>query len=277
MSWIEVRARIPGDYRDRSPFVDAFREHGVENTLETGAEVVGCLPDVEGAAFRAQRLAEALWDRGAEDVAMRAFEEENWEEAWKRFFRPRRVGRRFLVRPSWEPPSEADDLLEIVLDPGQAFGTGDHATTRLCLELMEDAICPGARVADVGCGSGILSVGAKLLGAATVRAVDIEPVSVEVALENARRNDVQIEAVAGDGFDELGEDRYDAILSNIISATLVRIAPDALRRLVDGGHWIVSGVIPQNWPDVEAAASRAGFRLEDRLEEDGWVAARFVR
>jgi ribosomal protein L11 methyltransferase len=180
----------------------------------------------------------------------------------------------------------------IVLDPGQAFGTGDHPTTRLCLELLELADVPDARVADVGCGSGILSVAACKLGAAEVIANDVEPVAVEVARQNAELNQVQFLALVGegigpaidpttarlDGWPPLPEDAgFDVVVSNIISAILIRIARDIAAALVPGGRWIVSGIIEQNWPDVRAAAQSAGFTLREERHEDGWVAAMFNR
>jgi ribosomal protein L11 methyltransferase len=164
--------------------------------------------------------------------------------------------------------------LVIVLDPGQAFGTGDHPTTRLCLELMEEIAIEGKQVVDIGCGSGILSVGACLLGAKNVLAIDIDPIAVEVAKENRELNQVVFDARAGAGLNGLKGD-WDVAISNIISATLVRIAGDVRDVLVDGGRWVVSGVIQDNWPDVRMAAELAGFEFIDKKEEDGWVAASF--
>jgi ribosomal protein L11 methyltransferase len=144
--------------------------------------------------------------------------------------------------------------------------------------LLEDADLPGKTVADVGCGSGILSVGACLLGAESVKAGDIEENCVESAIENAERNQVTYPVVLSKGFDAFPEgETYDIILSNIISAALIMLAPEASRRVKQGGDWIVSGVIHSNWPDVLTAANRVGFELKTRLEEDDWVAAHFTR
>jgi ribosomal protein L11 methyltransferase len=282
MSWIEVRAQFPTSTHDLSPFVEIYREHGIENTLEESAALVGCLPEVEGASQRVEDLSAALRTAGAIQVHTQVLPETNWEEEWKKHFKPRRIGNRFIVRPTWEAVETGPEDLEIVLDPGQAFGTGDHATTRQCLELMEQAGLRDARVADVGCGSGILSVAACKLGAAEVLAVDIEPIAIEVAKQNARLNGVQFLAIAGEGItpllDPTSEDRgFDVILSNIISAILIRLARDAFASLVPGGRWIVSGIIPQNWPDVQEAAENSGFILRHQQEEDGWVAALFDR
>ncbi|RYG40520.1 50S ribosomal protein L11 methyltransferase, partial [bacterium] len=201
--------------------------------------------------------------------------------------------------------------LAIVLDPGQAFGTGDHPTTRLCLELLEETDIEGLDVADVGCGSGILAIGAVMLGAKSVVANDIDPVAVEVARENAARNDIHVDWSVGEGVAGLYADtpdgviteanneweqdetplaserkpsvvarghiepRFDVVVSNIISAILIRLAPDVADCLKPGGRWIVSGIIDQNWADVQKAAEASGFKLRAERHEDGWVAARF--
>ena len=273
MSWIEVKSKFESG-ADLSPFVDIYGEFGIENTLEEEGMLTGCLVDVEGSASRILELKEALESAGAIEVAVRDLVEENWEIAWRQFFKPRRVGNRFEVRPTWEEFASSPDDLSIVLDPGQAFGTGDHPTTRLCLELMENVAISGKTVLDIGCGSGILSIGACLLGAKTVLAIDIDPIAVEVAKENRELNGVTFEAIAGEGLSGLKGD-WDVAISNIISATLVRIARDVRDVLNDDSRWIVSGIIVDNWPDVKLAAEKAGFTLLERREEDGWVAATF--
>lgn len=278
MKWIEVIAEFAEAPADWSVYVEIFDRHGCENTLQTdnpptlGSAVV----DVEGSGKVISALESDLRTAGALNVTVRELVEENWDENWKQFFHPREVGKRWMIRPTWEeaPPH---DRLEIVLDPGQAFGTGDHPTTRMCLELLETVDVAGAKVADIGCGSGILSVAAVKMGAASVHAVDIEALSVEVAKENAVLNGVQFDAIAGNGTEALvGQGPFQVVLSNIISATLVQIAPDVADIIDGNGRWIVSGVIPQNWPDVEAAAEREGFILLARLDEDGWVAGAFA-
>lgn len=273
MSWIEVKSRFEAG-QDLSPFVDIYDRYGIENTLEEDAQLTGCLVDVEGSTDRIEELTLALKEAGALVVETRDLAEDNWEIAWRQFFKPRRIGNRFVVRPTWEEFDSAGEDLVIVLDPGQAFGTGDHPTTRLCLELMEQIEISGKNVLDIGCGSGILSVGACLLGAGTVVAIDIDPIAVEVAKENRDLNGVKFDAIAGEGLNGLKGD-WDVAISNIISATLVRIARDVRDVLLDGGRWVVSGIIVDNWPDVKMAAERAGFELLEKREEDGWVAASF--
>ena len=274
MSWIEVRARFSPWPDDASPIVDAFRDHGIENTLEDGDEMVGCIVDVPSSAPQIQSLREALESLASTEITIRDLVEDNWEVAWKQFFKPRRIGNRIVIRPTWEEFAIREHDVEIVLDPGQAFGTGDHPTTRLCLELLDKTDLADLVVLDLGCGSGILAIAAKKLGASRVVAVDIDPVAVDVTRENAILNGTEIESSVADRM--VGEN-WDVVVSNIISATLIRLAATVFALVRPGGHWIVSGIIVDNWPDVLAAATAHGFRLVERLEEDGWVAASFDR
>jgi ribosomal protein L11 methyltransferase len=297
-SWIQIKALFVDPSADLSAFVDAFRNFGIENTLETGDSLTGCLPNVKGSREVAEELSTVLAGIGASDVEVSVLEEENWEEVWRRFFKPRRIGKRFVVRPTWEEfHAEPGDVV-LVLDPGQAFGTGDHATTRMCLELLETIELTNRTLYDIGCGSGILSVAASKLGA-FVSACDIDPLSVEVTRENAARNEVEfeirVEKALGVDSEEVQQDetlvrnpvapvnpgprslQFDVVVSNIISATLIRMSRQVAALTARHGSWIVSGIIEQNWPDVLSAAESADFRLVSELHEDGWVAARFVR
>ncbi|MCX7799819.1 MAG: 50S ribosomal protein L11 methyltransferase [Fimbriimonadales bacterium] len=278
MNWLKITAELPQEPLDWSPWALAFEDAGCPSTqiLSSPPRMVGYLEQSEGARERACLLIQRLRAMDAE-ASIETVAEEDWAEAWKRFFRPFRVGERLVIRPSWEPFQLSPGDVEVVIDPGQAFGTGDHPTTRLCLRLLADRDWTGLSVADVGCGSGILGISAAKLGAACVVGVDIEAGSVEIASANARRNGVRAEWLVGDAFEPLLGRSFDAAFSNIISAVLIRIAPDAARCLRPGGLWIVSGVIEANWSDVREAAERAGFDLQQRLQEGEWLAATFLR
>jgi ribosomal protein L11 methyltransferase len=307
MSWILVRSEFERPPLDLSPFIDIFREFGIENTLEEASSLQGCLVQLQEGANRAEQLQRALLDAGADAVSVSPYVEQDWEIAWRQFFKPRRVGKNFVVAPTWDVPEAGPDDLMLILDPGQAFGTGDHPTTRMCLELVEQLDLDGKRVADVGCGSGILGIAAKKLGA-EVLGVDIDPVALAVTRENAERNGAHLELYCGDGLrrldNELSEielqavpqdDRpiassevatdsplppgrtFNVIVSNIISATLIRLGMQLTSSLEQNGFWIVSGIIDQNWPEVEAAAITMNMTLVQCLSEDGWVAATFVK
>lgn len=261
---------------DWSLYVDAFDRFGCPGSLQTDTPptLSAYLIEVEGSAARAEMLASELRGLGANDVKIQTVPDEDWSEMWKIHFKSRKVGARVTIRPTWEDPGAiAEDEVEIVLDPGQAFGTGDHPTTRLCLELMQELPLEGATVYDLGCGSGILAIAACKLGAKTVTASDIDGTSVVVSRQNAILNQVPYEATEGAGFLESGP--FDIVISNIISATLIGLAPDALAHVKHGGYWLVSGIIEGNWPDVRAAALNAGFSLKRELKEDEWIGAVF--
>lgn len=278
--WIMVRAELREAPADWAPLIEVFREHGIEGTVQEDSppSLAGYLAESQTDESQLNALCDDLVEAGAESIWREAIDEVDWAEAWKQFFKPMRLGRRLVIRPEWETfEAEADDIV-IVLDPGQAFGTGDHPTTRMCLELLDALDLHGLDVADIGCGSGILAVAACRLGARSVVGVDIDGVAVEASAENAARNGVSFDVLAGKGFEPLpSEATYDLVVSNIISAALIVLAPEASRRVRPGGRWVVSGVIRNNWPDVAAAAERAGFQVDDVREEGDWVAASLIR
>jgi len=278
--WIEVKALLPEIPEDWSRYAEIFSTYGIEGTVQTDdpPTIGGYVYEDDSQVVRIVALCEALTAAGASAVETERVKEEEWSESWKQFFVPRRVGRHFIIRPTWEECEALPDDLVIVLDPGQAFGTGDHPTTRLCLELLEKLPVAGKHVADIGCGSGILSIAAAMLGAASVVGVDVELPSIIASKENADRNGVEAEFLVGEGFRSLPEGaHYDLVLSNIISATLIHISHDASERVKPGGHWMISGIIDSNWPDVLASAERFGFALVERKQEDEWNAAILLR
>lgn len=274
--WIEVKALLPEPPEDWSVWDDIFERHGINGTVYTENPAT-----ISGYASPGQETAELqteLGSKGATSIEVRPVPEVDWAEAWKQFFKPTRIGTRIVICPSWEEYEPLPEDIVITLDPGQAFGTGDHPTTRGCIRLLEEAQPAGKTVADIGCGSGILTVAALKLGAASAECVDVEEVCVVSANDNLARNGVEAAVHPGMGFDPLpiGE-QYEIVLSNIISAAVIALAPEASRRVAPGGTWIVSGVIEQNWPDVLAKCQQVGFTLADCQQEGDWIAARFNR
>jgi ribosomal protein L11 methyltransferase len=208
------------------------------------------------------------------DVSHRWQAHEDWGEIWRRGFTARRVTPRIVVAPSWEDPvlHEGETLLS--LDPGMAFGTAEHATTRGSLRLLDPRVRPGDRVADVGAGSGILSIAAALLGASRVIAVEMDSWSCQVARENADRNGVSDrvevrEAVVGPGFLP-GEPPFDGILANIESGILIPLLGGFRTGLEEGGWLVLSGILEDEVTTVVHAAQEVGFELVDELLEEGW-------
>lgn len=277
MSWILVKAYKTPAPEDWSPVIDCFREYGIENTLEEPTCLTGCYVEVDGVQVQIEALRAALAAYQLDDLVTEPLVEVDWENDWKKHFKPRRIGERFVVRPTWEEFAAREGDHIIVLDPGQAFGTGDHPTTRMCLSYLEKTVTPDTNILDLGCGSGILAIGAKMLGAAKVLAIDIDPIAVEVSKDNFKLNDVEIEAAVGDVLALELDAQWDVVVSNIISATLINLAPDAAYALKAGGSWIVSGIIDQNWEEVQKAAFKQGFQLISFEQEDGWTAGHFKK
>ncbi len=214
------------------------------------------------------------------DVRFRWQSHQAWEESWKRGLEPRRITSRLVVSPSWvDPELEPGDLL-VVVDPGMAFGTAEHPTTRGSLRLLDRLIEPGQRVADVGAGSGILSIAAACLGADEVVALEVDPASCETARENLRRNGVanRVRVEERDVTPDFlpGEALFDGIMANIESGVLLRLV-SAFRSGLRGGGWLIlSGVLADEAAHVRSAAERAGFRFHTKDCEGGWWSAAFT-
>ncbi|TCL64285.1 [LSU ribosomal protein L11P]-lysine N-methyltransferase [Hydrogenispora ethanolica] len=207
------------------------------------------------------------------EFELRQIREEDWAEAWKSYFKPEHIGQ-IVIKPSWENYSVQQGELVVELDPGMAFGTGTHPTTRLCLLLLQELVKFPLQVLDVGTGSGILAVSAAKLGAAAVVASDIDPLAVRIAAENAERNGVAGRIACREGnLLELGlTKQFDLVVANIIANAILAIIPDVPGVLAPGGRFLASGIIEERYPEVQAALGERGFVIEKSLHEDGWVA-----
>jgi ribosomal protein L11 methyltransferase len=211
-------------------------------------------------------------------VRRREAHEDEWRDVWKQYFKATRVGRTFIVRPSWDPGTVADGDRVIDLDPGRAFGTGGHATTRLVIALAEEAADVEGREVrsflDLGCGSGILAIAAaRLWPAARGLAIDVDPEATACAEENLERNHVTtVETRAGTLADAPGP--YDVVLANIQADVLLPLAPALTAALAPGATLVLSGLLTEATPPVLAAYLATGLRLEARRDEDEWTALR---
>ncbi|MDR1159700.1 MAG: 50S ribosomal protein L11 methyltransferase, partial [Syntrophomonadaceae bacterium] len=206
-------------------------------------------------------------------IFLNTVKNEDWEEKWKEYYHTFRVGEKLVIKPSWEKyQPQADDLV-IEIDPGLAFGTGIHASTRFCLTLMEKYVQGSEQVIDAGCGSGILSIAAMKLGAKSVWGMDIDEVAVRVARENVKKNGLEqfIEVQSGDITAMVGGKKADIILANITAEVLTLLLPTASKALEPGGVFIGSGIVEGRWPGVEKQLQAYGYDVEEILQDLDWV------
>jgi ribosomal protein L11 methyltransferase len=212
------------------------------------------------------------------DVETRLVHEEDWAEAWKEHFPVLRIGRRLVIRPTWREHPAADDQVVISLDPGMAFGTGLHPTTRLCLATLEqladrDAVDERS-VLDVGCGSGILGIAAALLGARPVLGVDTDPLAVETTLRNAALNDLAGVVEARTGSVPLGDNEptFDIVLANLVASLLIDLSEPLAAAVRPGGVLVASGIFSDREAEVRTAFEAAGLLVVGAMGETDWVA-----
>lgn len=199
--------------------------------------------------------------------------EDDWANNWRKYYHPIHVGKHLVIKPSWIDYDRKPDDIIVELDPGMAFGTGTHETTRMCMEHLEKYINKDSRVLDVGCGSGILSITSVLIGAKEVTGVDIDPVAVKVASENGRMNGFKppkYNIRRGNLVDE-AEGKYDVIVANIIADVIISVCGDVKDFLSDNGVFISSGIIVDRKEDVEKALVQNGYTITDTMEEGEWV------
>lgn len=199
--------------------------------------------------------------------------EEDWANNWKKYFKPLPVGEKLLICPSWETAENPEGRAVLSIDPGMAFGTGGHDTTRLVLETLEQYVTEGVDFLDVGCGSGILSIAACLLGAGSALGIDIDALAVKTAIENGALNDLTLpryEIRLGDLTRDV-QGIYPVIAANIVADAIVMLSPAIPALLAEGGVYIVSGIIDTREQDVLAALDNCGFTVVERREHGGWL------
>jgi ribosomal protein L11 methyltransferase len=299
--WIEVSMTVDPELAEAvSELISRFVSNGVvvesgvtyndaedEGTPFGPARVYGYLAIDEYIDETRQRLEEGLWPLSQihplPEPTYRTIEDEDWMAAWKKHYHPIQIGKRLLILPAWiDDPNQG--RIAVKIDPSMAFGTGTHPSTQLCMEMLEAAVQPGRAVIDVGCGSGILSIGAVKLGAVLVLAVDIDNAAIRSTKENAQANGVleQIETGIG-SVKEIIEGRFTIhraplVLANILAPVIIRLFDDGLANLVTpGGKIVLSGILAEQAQGVIDAAEKMGLRKEEIRQNGDWVAILLVK
>lgn len=221
---------------------------------------------------------------GRLEAELTSIREEDWANNWKQYFKPFKVGEKLVIKPSWEDYDNADNRVILEIDPASSFGTGKHHTTRLCLELLEKNLNKGDNLLDMGCGSGILSIGAMLLGAGSAIGVDIEENAAATALENAEKNHISPDVYKTYYGNILSDEKlaseidrkYDIITANIVADVIIEMKDYFVRYLKKGGILIISGIIEERMDEVIAAVESAGFSNPEPYVKEGWAAVKFT-
>ncbi len=277
MSMINTNLMIE-DYSDidlKTCYGDLIDE-SILNADKTIASVSVYLPVERDIREDVEFLREMLSKDGIEgEIKMIGLNEEDWANSWKSYYKPIKIGSKIVIVPAWEKYQESEGELIVRMDPGMAFGTGTHETTRLVIGLLEKYTVPGVRMLDVGTGSGILAICASKLGAGECKAYDIDPMSVRVARENIK--DSGLENITCDQSDllrsvDLSGGKYGLVCANIVADIIIRMTPDVHNYLADDGVLLASGIIMERSADVINCFQAHGLEIVERAEENGWCA-----
>ncbi|MBE6596616.1 MAG: 50S ribosomal protein L11 methyltransferase [Ruminococcaceae bacterium] len=251
-------------------------DESILNADKTIASVSVYVPADVGIADRIAFIKERTATLGIDGkIEISGVNEDDWANSWKAYYKPIKIGEKIVIVPAWEKYSPSEGEIIVRMDPGMAFGTGSHETTRLVIGLLEKYVRGGERVLDVGTGSGILAICASKLGAELCRAYDIDPVAVRVARENIK--DSGEKNITCDQSDllrgvDLSDGGYDVICANIVADIIIRMTPDVGRYLNDGGVILASGIITERSEDVVECFEANGFEIKERVVDNGWCA-----
>jgi ribosomal protein L11 methyltransferase len=256
-----------------------YVDEDLAQRMKGASRVKFYVPDSGEGRGQLRRYLAGLEEYEPQTVSLR---EEDWATSWQKYYQPIPVGRRVYIVPDWmrgQPVPEG--RAPLYLNPGLTFGTGAHPTTQLCLELLEDALRPGDRVLDLGCGSGILAIAALALGASRAVGVDIDPKAADVAFENAALNGIgrdRLAVYAGDVLTDkrlaakLGPGENRVVLANIVADVIIPLSAKAGEFMTPGGVFLTSGIIEGRQEEVKAALEQSGLAVARHLERGGWHA-----
>ena len=300
-AWLEVSLTVDNEIAEAvAEVLSRFAENGV--VVERGMDyndaedigtpfgpchVYGYIPMDDQVEEKKAQISQALWHLGCiteiPEPEFRTIQDEDWMASWKKFYRPILIGKKMLILPAWVE-QEDPDRIAVKIDPSMAFGTGTHPTTQLCLALAEEYVKPGINVIDVGCGSGILSIGSVLLGAKHALGVDIDPESMKNSMDNARRNDVldRCEFHQGSVAEilkvECSIKTAPLVLANILAPILLMLFGVGMADLVEpGGTLVLSGILEDQEEKVRKEAESRGLTFLKRMQVKDWVAMSFKK
>ena len=281
---------VVGEEGDFLKFLEQNRQYWDYVDEELAARMKGAsrvkfyVPDTDEGQKQLRLYLTGLEQYEPQTVSLR---EEDWATSWQKYYQPIPVGRRVYIVPEWmRGQAVPDGRVPLYLNPGLTFGTGSHATTQLCLELLEEAVTPGDKVLDLGCGSGILAIAALALGAAHATGVDIDPKAVDVAYENAEMNGIGKDRLAVYAGNVLGDSKLAAklepgqnrvVLANIVADVIIPLSAVAGDFMTPDGVFLTSGIIDIRADEVAAAIEKNGLTITRRLERAGWCAFRAER
>ena len=275
MSMVSNNLQIE-DYSDidlKTCYGDLIDE-SILNADKTIASVSVYLPAERSVTECISFLRERFADSNLEDakIELVGVNEEDWANSWKAYYKPIKIGERLVIVPAWEKYTPAEGELIVRMDPGMAFGTGTHETTRLVIKLLENYTQEGCRMLDVGTGSGILAICASKLGAGECRAYDIDPMAVRVANENIKDSGLSnITCEVSDLLKQADRSRpYDLICANIVADIIIRMTPDVAPFMHEKTVLLASGIIAERSQDVIECFEKNGYRIVEKLEDNGW-------
>ena len=263
-----------------------YVDEDLRKRMETAETTVIFYPSETEQGEKTYKEAEKILSRlkaegghGSLEITRRLVCEEDWANNWKQYFKPFNIGNRLLIKPSWEETENEDGRKILEIDPKSSFGTGQHETTCLCLEALDEIIRGGENVLDMGCGSGILSIAALLLGADKTLSIDIDENAVITTKENALINGVtsKIEAISGNSLEgelnlRVKSEKYDVICANIVADVIIAFLPLFKETLKKGGTLLLSGIIKERLSDIEKAVNENKFKIIETKEKNGWCA-----
>jgi ribosomal protein L11 methyltransferase len=282
--WLElgVRRGVAGDLEPL--LAEALVALGGRAVLEDGDRFLTHVEepaDVDAFLVHARAVVAEIAGTATVELTTRWVDHEDWAEAWKRGLAPRRIGARLVVTTTWHPVASRPGDVVLVIDPGMAFGTAEHGTTRGCLRLLERALTPGERVLDVGAGSGILAIAAARLGAGSVLALEGDPLATEALAENVARNHVADRVLWEQRWADVGLlaalSSRDGVVANIESGILRSLMSGFAAAVRPGGWLVLSGILDHEWPAMGEAADAAGFSLVEVDADGEWRSGRFTR